>query len=162
MGTSLHASTERLDERRMLARLALLCGLLIAAGLGVPILVAGEAPAPALALGDVSDAHIVEIRDHRGVPVLSGEFRSRVDVLGNVEMDAALSDGNGRTVIGEVEIEIPSPSRDHRRPELEVDVLGLAARETFSVVIDDRVVGQFNTDDRGSIDMELQEGEIPG
>jgi hypothetical protein len=39
--------------------------------------------------------------------------------------------------------------------------MGLPPRETFTVVIDDRNVGTFRTDDRGSFDMELQEGEIP-
>ena len=39
--------------------------------------------------------------------------------------------------------------------------MGLPASATFQVVIDDRVVGSFKTDDRGSFDMELQEGELP-
>ena len=90
-----------------------------------------------------------------------GEFRSRVDRLGNTEKDAGLTDQRGRTVIGEVELEIPAPDRHDRRVELEVDVIGLPARETFDVVIDDRTVGTFTTDDRGSVDMELQEGEVP-
>ena len=64
----------------------------------------------------------MEIRDHRGLPVLSGEFRSRVDMLGNIEKDAALKNRDGRTVIGEVELEIPEPTRENRRPELEVDI----------------------------------------
>lgn len=34
-------------------------------------------------------------------------------------------------------------------------------RQIFSIVIDDRTVGRFVTDDRGSVDMELQEGEVP-
>ena len=100
-----------------------------------------------------------EIRDRHGSTVLSGEFRSRVDMLGNTEKDAALLDRRGRTVIGEVEIEIPAPGREHRRSELEVDVMGLLAREKFSVVVDDRIIGAFTTDDRGSFDTELQEGE---
>ena len=116
--------------------------------------------APVVALGDVSDAEIVEIRDHRGVGVLLGEFRSRVDVLGNTEKDAALRDRQGRKVIGEVELEIPGSDRENRRPELEVDIMGLPPNETFSVVIDDRIVGTFTTDDRGSVDMEIQEGEV--
>jgi hypothetical protein len=107
------------------------------------------------------EAHIVEIRDHRGAVVLSGEFRSRVDGLGNTEKDAALTDRRGRTVIGEVELEIPAALRENRRPELEVDIIGLPGREAFSIVIDDRIVGWFTTDDRGSVDMELQEGEVP-
>ena len=28
-------------------------------------------------------------------------------------------------------------------------------------ITDDRTVGTFTTDDRGSVDMELQEGEVP-
>ena len=104
---------------------------------------------------------MVEIRDHRNVAVLSGEFRSSIDLLGNTEKDAALIDRRGRQVIGEVELEIPAKSRTDRRPELEVDILGLPPRQTFTVVVDDRVVGSFVTDDRGSVDMELQEGEMP-
>ncbi len=145
----------------MLVLLASICGLLIAAGVAIPILSGARTAPSALALGDVSEAHIVEIRNQRGEAVVSGEFRSRVDALGNTEKDAALIDRRGRTVIGEVELEIPAPNRQDRRVELEVDIIGLPGRETFAVVIDDRPVGTFTTDDRGSIDMELQEGEIP-
>lgn len=124
--------------------------------------VIGEHAVPSpVALGDVSEAQIVEIRDHRGQTVLSGEFRSRVDMLGNTEKDAALTDRHGRTVVGEVELELPAPNRENRRPELEVDILDLPSREIFSIAIDDRIVARFTTDDRGSVDMELQEGEVP-
>ena len=112
-------------------------------------------------LGDLEEAHIVEIRNRQGEVVVFGEFRSRVDQLGNTEKDAALIDTRGRRVIGEVELEIPAPGRRDRRVELEVDIIGLPARATFDVVIDDRTVGTFTADDRGSVDMELQEGEIP-
>ncbi len=145
----------------MLGLLAVICGLLMIGGLAMPTLTGENAMPSAIALGDVSEAQIVEIRDHRGETVLSGEFRPRVDTLGNTEKDAALTDQRGRTVIGEVELEIPPPLREDRRPELEVDIIGLPSRQTFSIVIDDRIVGTFTTDDRGSVDMELQEGEIP-
>ena len=56
---------------------------------------------------------------------------------------------------------MPAADRTNRRVELEVDILGLSPRSAFVVVIDDRVVGSFTTDDRGSVDMELQEGERP-
>jgi hypothetical protein len=146
-------------ERRLLAVSTAICGLLIAAGVAMPVLTGEPAIRSAMVLGNVSEAHVVEIRNHRGQTVLSGEFRSRVDSLGNTEKDAVLNDRHGRTAIGEVELEIPAPSRQDRRPELEVDIVGLPAREVFTVVIDDRVVGTFTTDDRGSVDMELQEGE---
>ena len=154
----------RSTERRMLARLVLFCAcvLLIAVGITATTGTGATTPPPVLDLGDVSDATIVEIRDHRGAAVLSGEFRSRIDMLGNTEKDAALTDRRGQPVIGEVEIEIPAKTREHRRSELEVDIIGLPPRETFTVAIDDRIVGAFRTDDRGSVDMELQEGEMPG
>jgi hypothetical protein len=151
-------------ERRALALLLSMCGLLIVVGIALTFVTAQASTArEPLTLGDVSGAQIVEIRDHRGIAVMSGEFRSRVDTLGSTEKDAALLDRRGESAIGEVELEIPSADRADRRTELEVDVLGLAPRETFSVVIDDRVVAVFNTDDRGSVDMEIEEGEVlPG
>jgi hypothetical protein len=149
-----------MSEGKAALLLVVVCGLLITVGVAT----SGDtatAQQP-VALGDVSNAQVVEIRDARGAVVLTGEFRSQVDKLGNTEKDAPLSDRKGKTVIGEVELEIPAESRTNRRPELEVDVMGLPPRQAFSVVIDDRFVGSFTTDDRGSIDMELQEGEIPG
>jgi hypothetical protein len=147
-------------ERRM--RIMLFAGL-------VPIVVAGfiaqasldlpPAVTVSTTLSQAADGHLVEIRDSHGKVVLSGEFRSRVDSLGNTEKDAELTDQAGRTVIGEVELEIPAATRDHRRPELEVDVIHLQPRQRYTVVIDDRSVGAFMTDDRGSADLELQEGE---
>jgi hypothetical protein len=150
------------DERRLLAVIAALCAVLVVTGgVIVPYLVGARSSPPPVMLGDVSDAQIVEIRDARGATLLSGEFRSRVDAIGNVEKDAALADPAGRRVIGEIELEIPAAGRPNRRAELEVDVMGLPPSATFLVAIDDRVVGSFKTDDRGSFDMELQEGETP-
>lgn len=150
----------RLRDRRTLLVLSGICGVLILAGLALAIGGGGLSVGP-LTLGDVSNASIVELRDHRGITVVAGEFRSRVDPLGDTEKDAALMDRGGRTIVGEVELEIPAPGREGRRPEIEVDVIGLAPRAKFTVVIDDRTVAEFVTDDRGSIDREVQEGEVP-
>ncbi len=152
---------ERAGERRLVGLLATTYALLIAGGIAIPVLTNANANPATLVLGDVSEAQIVEIRDAGGRPILSGEFRSTVDAVGNTEKDAALTDGRGRAVIGEVELEIPAPSRENRRTELEVDIMGLPPRGIFTVVIDDRVVSTFAADDRGSVDMELQEGEPP-
>ena len=153
------SSVDRDAGRQLLGRLMLLCGLVMMFGMLMPTLTGSKMSPAVMTLGDVSEAHIVEIRDRRGSTVLSGEFRSRIDTVGNTEKDAALTDRRGRNVIGEVEIEIPAPTREHRRAELEVDVMGLPAHEMFTVVVDDRSVGAFTTDDRGGFDMELQEGE---
>jgi hypothetical protein len=151
----------RTGELRLLAILISIFGVMVAVGFAMPKLIGARDAASPLALGDVSEAHIVEIRNQRGDVVVLGEFRSRIDPLGNTEKDAALVDQRGRRVIGEVEVEVPAPGRTDRRTELEVDIIGLPPRETFAVVIDDRSVGTFTTDDRGSVDMELQEGEVP-
>jgi hypothetical protein len=146
-------------ESRGIVVIGALCALLMAVGLAATMLLPEMVPPKSVNLADVTNATLVEIRDHRGVAVLTGEFRQRVDMLGNVERDAALVDPQGNRVIGEVELETPAPDRTDRRPELEVDIIGLAPRAVFTVAIDDRQVGTFTTDDRGSVDMELQEGE---
>ena len=135
----------------------------------LPVVIAGfilqasvDLPAAATAsttLSEVVDGQLVEIRDAGGAVVLSGEFRSRVDSLGNTEKDAELTDQQGRSVIGEVEVEIPAAGLNNGRLELEVDVIHLQPRHRYTVVIDNRTVGTFLTDDRGSADLELQEGE---
>lgn len=148
------------DEWRLLLTLLTVCVVMItAATLLLRVTAARAAPA---AFGDMSQAAMVEIHDASGKPLLSGEFRSRVDGLGNTEKDAALVDPRGSRVVGEIEIEIPAPGRSDRRPELEVDIIGgLPPNQTFSVVIDSRPIATFRTDDRGSVDMEIVEGEIP-
>lgn len=160
MNATTTTSSSYRTEQRLLVLLTSFCSLVVGAGLAM-LLTGTRVSSQPLALGDVSEAHIVEIRNQRGEVVVFGEFRSRTDRVGNTEKDAGLTDHRGRTVIGEVELEIPAPGRRDRRVELEVDIIGLPARETFAVVIDDRAVGRFTTDDRGSVDMELQEGEIP-
>jgi hypothetical protein len=106
-------------------------------------------------LGDLSGATIAEIRTVSGTVVMSGEFRNRVDALGNVEKDAALLGSQRERVIGEIEIEIPRQDSTDPRQELEVDVISLQPRSSYHVFINDRPVATFTTDDRGSIDVEF-------
>ncbi len=90
----------------MAGLLGTLCGLPIIIGvIARGILTEANAIRSPVALGDVSEAHLVEIRDRRGQTLLSGEFRSGIDMLGNTEKDAALTDPRGREVIGEVELD---------------------------------------------------------
>ena len=148
-------------ERRLTAVLMACLSAMLGGAVAVNLWAAPNiAEVTVTALADLSNATVVEIREDGGRVVLSGEFRSRVDALSNIEKDADLGDRQGNSVIGEVELEIPAPGREHRRPELEVDIIHLAPRTRYTVVIDDRVVGTFLTDDRGSVDFELQEGEL--
>lgn len=150
----------RLGSNTPIFALAVVCALVAASAAWLQSKVVDDQVPRALTLGNVSEADVVEIRDEGGNTVLSGEFRSRRDVLGNTEKDAALTDRQGSRVIGEIELEVPAANRSDRRPELEVDILGLPPRASFTVFIDDRPVANFMTDDRGSIDQELQEGEV--
>ena len=105
---------------------------------------------------DLSDATFVEIRTLDGDVVMSGELRNRVDRLGGIEKDAALLGPNDQQVIGEIEIEIPRPGVPNPRQELEVDVISLKPRTGYQVVVNDRPVARFTTDDRGSVDVEFE------
>jgi hypothetical protein len=131
-------------------------GLCIAAGVIAAPYVPERPATPQLP--DLSDATIVEIRDSDGRTVLSGEFRSHIDPLGNEEKDAALTDGTGQQVVGEVEIDIPGPGAANPQQELEVDIIRVAPNGKFAVFIDDLEVLNFLSDDRGSIDIEIQGG----
>jgi hypothetical protein len=119
----------------------------------------GEAPGETASagLGDLREAHIVEVRDASGQVALSGELRSRTNRTGAEEKDAALIAPDGRSVVGEIEIEIPRPDALNPQQELEVDIIHLVPRSAFTVVIDDRPVLSFQTDDRGSVDIEVEE-----
>jgi hypothetical protein len=112
-------------------------------------------PDPPNALPDLANAQFVEVRNADGRTVLSGEFRERVDPMGNITRDAALVDRPGHHVIGEIEINIPGPAGMTLGQELEIDIIEMAANATYSLFIDDREVATFTTDDRGSIDMEV-------
>jgi hypothetical protein len=144
-----------LDSRRPF--LSLLAVSAVPLVIGLLMTDATPGSASALRPGDLRHAEIVEIRTSDGRTVLSGELRSRVDSLGNIEKDAALVAPDGREVVGEIEIDVPRPAVADRKPqELEIDIIHLAPRTTFTVVIDDRPVATFKTDDRGSVDVEIE------
>ena len=154
------ALTDEQRTRRIRLLLLLLCVPLLISGIALSSKARpGAEVITSEALSRVKEASIVEVRDNDGRAVLLGEFRARTDSLGNTEFDAALYDRRGSKVIGEVELDVPPSGRADRRPELELDIVGLAPRQNFTLVIDDREVARFATDDRGSIDRELQEGE---
>jgi hypothetical protein len=145
---------------RMPLSLIVFLGACIAVGVAAAPYVPDQPPAAA-PLPDLSGAAIVEVRDARGRTILSGEFRSRTDPLGNEEKDAALTDGKGQQVVGEIEIEIPGPQAANQEQELEVDIIRVAPNGKFAVFIDDREIMTFLSDDRGSIDMEVSGSGLP-
>jgi hypothetical protein len=97
------------SERRMTVTLYSIFLPMVVAGLIVHASVEPPAAAAISAtLSEVADGHLVEIRDAGGAVVLSGEFRSRVDSLGNTEKDAELTDQQGRTVAGRRDVAGPN------------------------------------------------------
>ena len=71
-----HDEIDPRQERKLLLGPMGVCGLFLAVGV-----VLGSEPSvgQTLALGDLSEAHIVEIRDAEGRTMLSGEFRTLTD-----------------------------------------------------------------------------------
>jgi hypothetical protein len=131
--------------------LALIC---LASTLAMP----RAAASALLHSGDFSEATFVEVRTRDGSVVMSGELRSHVDSLGNVEKDAALLGRQQERVVGEIEIDIPRKDADDQRQELEIDVISLEPRTVYEVFVNDEHAATFTTDDRGSVDVELLSG----
>jgi hypothetical protein len=149
------SGVDRIRVRNAFLALVALCGLFVAAGV---LVLGGDTlrPEPRLHLGDMRDAQVVEVRTLSGETVLSGEFRTITAAMGNIEKDAALMDRSGRQVVGEVEIDVSRPDAANPRQELEIDIISLTPNTEFAVYLDDRRAASFTTDDRGSIDIEIE------
>lgn len=146
------------DRSQAYDRIPLALVVLLAAFLVVGLTVSEFAPAVSQSrdsLPDLSSAQLVEVRNASGRTVLSGEFRERVDPLGNIEKDAALVERGGRHVVGEIEIGIPGPTAMASGQELDIDIIELQPNVKHSIFIDDREVAALIADDRGSIDIKL-------
>ena len=145
-------------DRIPLALVGVLALFLTAGAAATWLAPASDDPPP---LPDLSEAQLVEVRNASGRTVLSGEFREVVDPLGNMTRDADLN-RQGHHVVGEVEIRVAGPTSIAPGQELEIDLVEMESNTKYSLFIDDREVATFTTDDRGSIDMEVQAGHNAG
>jgi hypothetical protein len=153
------------DRSQAYDRIPLALVGVLAAFLAVGLTVSEFAPGVSESLDslpDLSGAQLVEVRDASGRTVLSGEFRERVDPLGNIEKDAALVERGGRHVVGEIEIGIPGPAAMTSGQELDIDIIELRPNVKHSIFIDDREVAALIADDRGSIDVKLHSPTAAG
>ena len=114
----------------------------------------GEASLPA-DVGDLSNATTIEIKDSSGTVVLRGHFVESPEDDDDVERKAALA-GSGTTAkaTGEAEIEV-SRANNRLDQEVEVSVSNLPPGATYTVYIDAKQVGMFQTNQTGKGELEL-------
>jgi hypothetical protein len=104
-------------------------------------------------VGDLSNATTLEVKDSTGTVVLRGHFVDAPEDDDDLERKATLT-GSIATVMGEAEIEV---SRNNNRldQEVEVSVSNLAPDTTYTVFVDAKRLGTFQTNKNGKAEMEL-------
>jgi hypothetical protein len=143
--------TKRTKMIALLGAIGMTAGM---ASLWVQGTIAAEAALPADA-GDLSNAATVEIRDNTGAIALRGHFVEIPEDDDDLERKATLTgSGATATATGEAEVEV-SRTNNQLDQEVEVTVSNLAAGATYTVVIDTRPLGTFQTNQSGKGELEL-------
>jgi hypothetical protein len=121
--------------------------------------IAAEAPLPA-DVGDLSNASTVEIKDNSGTVALRGHFVEIPEDDDDLERKATLA-GSGQTAraTGEAEIEVVK-TNNRLDQEVEVSVSNLAPGTTYTVFIDAKQVGTFQTNQNGKAELELTTASV--
>jgi hypothetical protein len=116
--------------------------------------IAAEASLPA-EVGDLSNASMAEIKDNVGAVVLSGHFVEIPEDDDDVERKATLA-GSGQTAkaTGQAEIEV-SRTNNRLDQEVEVSVSNLAPAATYTLFVDAKQLGTFQTNQDGKGELEL-------
>ena len=105
--------------------------------------------------GDLSNTAAIEVKDGSGAVVLRGQFVEQPEDDDDVERKAQLiGSGPSAQAAGEAEIEV-SKSNDGVDQELEVSVSNLTPGATYSVVLDSRPIGTFQTNEDGKGEVEF-------
>ena len=111
-------------------------------------------------VGDLSNATTVEVKDSTGTVVLRGHFVDSPEDDDDLERKATLT-GSGTTAnaTGEAAIEV---SRNDNRldQEVEVSVSNLAPAATYTVFVDAKQLGTFQTNKNGKAEMELTTASV--
>jgi hypothetical protein len=104
---------------------------------------------------DLSNASTVEVKDANGTVVLAGHLVEVPEDDGDLERKAELKGGGTHAnATGKVEIEV-SRANNRLDQEVEVSVSNLAPGQTYAVFIDGKQFGTFQTNKRGSGELEL-------
>ncbi len=109
-------------------------------------------------VGDLSNAITVEVKDSTGTVVMRGHFVDSPEDDDDVERKATLT-GTTAKATGEAEIEV---SRNNNRldQEVEVSVSNLAPDATYTVFVDAKQLGTFQTNKNGKAEMELETASV--
>jgi hypothetical protein len=146
---------ERKTKMGLVGVVTVACGALAAVGLARLDGADSVGPIPA-ALGDLSRASAVEVKDAAGQVVLKGTFGAeQTDDDGAKERKAMLAATTGAGK-GEAEIEITADSTP--RVELEIEVEDLSAAQTFTMFVDGPQAATLTTDASGDGEVELSSG----
>lgn len=109
-------------------------------------------------VGDLSNAATVEVKDSTGTVVLRGHFVDAPEDDDDLERKATLT-GSTADVTGTAEIEV---SRNNNRldQEVEVSVSNLAPNTVYTVFVDAKQLGTFQTNKNGKAEMELTTASV--
>jgi hypothetical protein len=104
-------------------------------------------------VGDLSNATTLEVKDSTGTVVLRGHFVDSPEDDTDLERKATLT-GSTANVTGQAEIEV---SRNDNRldQEVEVSVSNLAPNTAYTVFVDAKQLGTFQTNKSGKAELEL-------
>ena len=111
-------------------------------------------------VGDLSNASTVEIRDNAGTVILRGHFVEMPEDDDDVERKATLA-GSGATAkaTGDAEVEV-SRTNNVLDQEVEVSVSNLAPGATYTVFVDAKQLGTFQTNQNGKAELELSTARV--
>ena len=109
---------------------------------------------------DLSTASMVEVKDGSGLVVLAGQLVDIPEDDDDVERKAELRGSGisaGATGFAEVEVAKTNNQIDQ---EVEVSVSKLAASATYSVFVDGKQLGTFQTNKGGNAEVELTTSQV--
>jgi hypothetical protein len=106
-------------------------------------------------LGELTAARLIEVRDAGGQTVLTGTLTFADERDGEVEGEANLTGaGAAAGASGKAEVEVSAEKGGARSQEIELEARGLAPGASYTLHLDGRQAGAFNTDARGAAEFE--------
>ena len=122
--------------------------------------IAAQGPHLPADAGDLSNAATIEVKDAAGAVVLRGHFVEVPEDDDEVERKAELiGSGANAKATGQAEVEV-SRQAGGLRQELEVSVTNLMPGVAYTVFVDARLMGTFQTTKDGRAELELKTARV--